>query len=187
MRRTATLAGLVLVGGLLGPSAALAEDDHRKGKNQLRWVAVEDSFTAVLPDGETFTDDDPPPDEAETPPVGTRIFIGEVLYEADRDGDRGDEVGRTYIECTAHIADNNFLCDIAFVLDEGSQLHGSVHIDFTDLPEGESATFDIAATGGTGDFARAVGEVSLTDLTDQEDPEAETVSLYETELKFVRK
>lgn len=181
MRRTAVLSGLVLVGGLLGPSAALADED--KDGNDHRWIAVEDSFAAVLPDGETFTDEDPPPDEEEAPPVGTRLFISEVLYEAEHNDERGDEIGRTHIQCTAHAAEGNFLCDIAFVLDEGSQLHGTVHVDFTDFSEDAALQFDIAVTGGTGDFSGAGGVVTLTDISDTDDPEAEVVTLYETELE----
>ena len=99
MRRTVLLSGLVLVGGLLGPSTALAAEDDGTD----RWIAVEDQFAIVLPDGQTFTDD------------GTT---------------RGDEVGRSHIECTAQVVELHFLCDVAFVLDAGSQLHGTVAVDF---------------------------------------------------------
>ena len=54
MRRTAMLSGLILMGGLLGPSTALASQDDGHDA-QLRWIAVEDEFAIVLPNGETFT------------------------------------------------------------------------------------------------------------------------------------
>ncbi len=172
MRRLAVLSGLVLVGGVLGPSTALAaeEDTHQ-------WIAVEDDFAIVLPDGETFTEDAGPMDENEAPPVGTSLFISEVLYATDDGETRGDEVGRSHIECTAQVVEFTFLCDGAFVFDTGSQLVASVHIDFSD-PELEGMPFDIAVTGGTGDYFGACGVVTVTDISDSD----ETVSLYEADL-----
>ena len=52
MRRIAVLSGLVLVGGLLGPSTAFADDQGTQhDKNQAEWIAVEDQFAVVLPNG----------------------------------------------------------------------------------------------------------------------------------------
>jgi hypothetical protein len=181
MRRTALLSGLVLVGGLLGPSTALAAEDPAHDKDQVRWIAVEDQFALVLPNGETFTED-PGPIGNEAPAVGTRVFISEVLYATDDGTTRGDEVGRTHIECTAQVVEFIFLCDVAFVLDDGSQLLGSVAVDFGTAPE-EQFQLDIAVTGGTNDFFGATGEVALTDIS--ESP-AETVTLYETDLVLAK-
>jgi hypothetical protein len=180
MRRTAVLSGLVLVGGLLGPGTALAADDQSTN-GQDRWIAVEDHFVVVLPDGQTFTEDQPPMDET-VPPVGTRLFISEALFATDDGETQGDEVGRTHIECTAQAVEWNFLCDIAFVLDAGSQLLGSIEVDFSSTTE-EMAEFDIAVTGGTGDFFGAAGVVTLTDISSSPD---ETVTLYEPDVELAR-
>ncbi len=178
MRRTAVLSALVLTGGLLGPSSALAAED-----DELRWLAEQDHFAIVLPDGETFTDEDPAPPEEEEPPVRTREFISELLNATEDGETRGDEVGRTHIECTAQVVPFNFLCDIAFVLDSRSQLHGSVLVDFgTPEQPAEQLQFDIPVTGGSGDFFGATGVVSLTDITDPDDPDAPTETLYEADI-----
>jgi hypothetical protein len=179
MRRIAVVSALVLTGGLLGPSTALAaEEEHR-------WLAEEDHFAIVLPDGETFTDEDPAPPEEEIPPVGTRVFISEVLYATEDGETRGDEVGRTHIECTAQVVPVNFLCDVAFVFDSQSQLHGSVLVDFGTLEDpAEQLQFDISVTGGSGDFFGATGVVSLTDITDPDDPDAPTETLYEADIRL---
>jgi len=177
MRRTAMLAGLVLVGGLLGPSAALASADE---EGQHRWIAVQDHFAIVLPNGETFTEDAPPeegpPAEEELPPVGARLFISEALYATADGTTRGDEVGRTHIECTAQVVQSYFLCDAAFVLTGGSQLHASVAADFSVETEGE---FDAPVTGGSKEFFGATGVVHVLDISESEE---ETVTLYEADL-----
>jgi hypothetical protein len=178
MRRIAVLSAAVLVGGLLGPSSALATGDEATD----RWIAVEDHFAVVLPDGQTFTEDAPPPgaeEEEFAPPVGARLFISEALYATADGTTRGDEVGRTHIECTAGVVPATFLCDIAFVFGNGSQLHGVVHVDFSTQSETEPLRFDIAVTGGTDDFFGATGEVALLDITPAGDPAAETLTLYE--------
>jgi len=168
MRRIALLSGLVLVGGLLGPSTALAQQDTSD-----RWIAV------VLPDGQTFTEDNAPMDETQAPPVGTQVFISEVLYTTDDGQTRGDAVGRTHIQCTAQAVEFNFVCDAAFVLDSGAQLLVSVDADFgAEGPE----TLDIAVTGGTGDWFGATGIVTFTDMSTAD----ETVTLYEADLVLAR-
>jgi hypothetical protein len=172
MRRTVLLSGLVLVGGLLGPSTALAAEDDGTD----RWIAVEDHVAIVLPDGQTFTEDAGP--EEEIPPVGTRLFLSEVLYETDDGTTRGDEVGRTHIECTAQVVELHFLCDVAFVFDAGSQLHGTVAADFGG-EQTEEFELDIPVTGGSEDYSGATGQVHLTDISETPD---ETVTLYEADL-----
>jgi hypothetical protein len=180
MRRIAALSALVLAGGLVGPSTAFAAEDDEN-----RWLAEEDNFAIVLPDGETFTDDEEPSmEEEEIPPVGSRVYISEVLYETEDGTTRGDEVGRTHIECSAQVVSVNFLCDIAFVFASGSQLHGTVLVDFAMEEEAEPFQLDIAVTGGTGDFFGATGDVSLTDITDPDEPDAPTETLYEADLQL---
>src|SRR4051812_20917955 len=112
MRRIAVLSGLVLVGGVLGPSTAFAGED---GNHDHRWIAVEDEFAVVLPDGQTFTGDAGPMDPNDAPPVGARLFISEKLYDTDDGKTRGDAVGRSHIECTAQVVKFSFLCDAALV------------------------------------------------------------------------
>jgi hypothetical protein len=185
MRRVAVLSAAVLAGALLSPSSALATDEDPRSHDD-RWIAVEDEFAFVLPNGDTFTEDDPPMagEEEFAPPIGTRLFIGEVLYATEDGKTRGDEVGRTHIECTAQAVPVDFLCSIAFVFDGGSQLHGTVLVNVAEEEGGgEPAQFDIAVTGGTDDYDGASGEVSLLDLTDPGDPAAETVTLYEAHLE----
>jgi hypothetical protein len=173
MRKIAVLSGLVLVGGLLGPSAAFAAEDDN---SENRWIAVEDQFAIVLPDGETFTDEESGPTE-ELPPVGSQLFISEVLHETEDGETQGDEVGRSHIQCTGQAVEGTFLCEGAFVFDTGSQLLLAVHVDFSS--ETGPETFDIAVTGGTGDWSGATGVVSLTDISST--PE-ETVTLYEADV-----
>jgi hypothetical protein len=182
MRRIAVLSGLVLVGGVLGPSTAFADDNGRHGHDPVRWIAVEDHFTIVLPDGQTFTGDAGPMDENDPPPVGTQLFISEALYATDDGSTPGDAVGRSHIECTAHVVEFTFLCDAALVFDSGSQLTVTVHLDFSD-PSLEGEPFDIAVTGGTNDYFGATGQITATDISGAED---ETVTLYEADLRFPR-
>ena len=135
---------------------------------------MEDAFAMVLPNGETFTGDDPGPIDPNDPPaVGTELFISEVLYATEDGATRGDEVGRTHIQCTAQVVELTFLCDAAFVFDTGSQLLASVHLDFS--MEESAEPFDIAVIGGTGDWFGATGAVTITDMSTEE----ESVSLYE--------
>lgn len=178
MRRIAVLSTAVLAGGLLGPSTAAADEEATH-----RWLAVEDHFAFVLPDGQTFTEDAPPPEEEDfAPPVGAQLFLSEALYATADGTTRGEEIGRTHIECTAGVAPATFLCDIAFVFHDGSQLHGVVHVDFANQSETEPLQFDIAVIGGTDDFFGATGEVSLLDITPADDPTATTTTLYEADV-----
>jgi hypothetical protein len=176
MRRIAVLSGLVLVGGLLGPSTAFAAgEEDGQGKDDAQWIAVEDEFALVLPDGETFTgDEEPPGDPEDALPVGTELFISEVLYETEDGETRGDEVGRSHIQCTAQVVELAFVCVGAFVFDDGSQLHASVALDFS-MP---TESFDIAVTGGTGEWFGATGALTLTDISTAD----ETSSLYEADV-----
>ena len=177
MRRIAVLSGLVLVGGLLGPSTAFADDQgSRHDRDHAQWIAVEDQFAVVLPNGETFTGDPGPMDPNEAPDVGTQLFISEVLY-ATKDGEtKGDEVGRSHIQCTAQVVEFTFLCDAALVFDADNQLLISTHLDFS--MEDGSEPFDVAVIGGTGDWFGATGAVTITDISSEE----ETASLYEADV-----
>ena len=153
MRRITALSALVLAGGLLGPSSALATEDHQHDTGQDRWIAVEDHFAIVLPNGDTFTEENPPPEQPENqlPPVGSRLYISEVLYATDDGETRAEEVGRTHTECSAKVFEENFLNSIAFVFHTGSKIHADVYAEFGTQSETEPLQFDIAVTGGTGD------------------------------------
>jgi hypothetical protein len=180
MRRVAVLFGCVVVGGaLLVPASALASDDDRVA----RWIAVEDQFAAVLPDGTTYDEENPPPEEETALPVGAQFFIGEVLYATEDGTTRGDAVGRTYIECTADIAPETFRCDATFVFTGGAQLHATVLLDFTTLDPAAPEAFDVAVIGGTGEYSDVDGVVSVLDTSDADDPAGETTTLYEAHLE----
>jgi hypothetical protein len=176
MRRIAVLSGLVLVGGLLGPSTAFADDQGAQhDKNNAQWIAVEDQFALVQPDGETFTGPDPGPvDPNEAPAVGTQLFISEVLYATEDGVTKGDKVGRSHIQCTAQVVKFNFRCDGALVFDDGSQLLASVVLDVSTQP----TSFDIAVIGGTGDWFGATGALTNTDISTAH----ETAALYEADV-----
>jgi hypothetical protein len=178
MRRIAVLSGLVLVGGVLGPSTAFAGEDGNSGHTQNRWIAVEDNFAVVLPDGQTFTGDPGPLDPNNPPAVGTRLFISEALHTTDDGSTPGDEVGHSHITCTAQVVEFNFLCEAALVFDSGSQLTVTVDLDFSD-PSTQGEPFDIAVTGGTNDFFGAAGQITATDISTSD---TETVTLYEADL-----
>lgn len=176
MRRTAVLSGLVLVGGLLGPSTAFADDQgSQNAKNHAEWIGVEDQFAVVLPNGQTFTGPDQGtmnPNEA--PDVGTQVFISEVLYATDDGVTKGDKVGRSHIQCTAQVVKFILRCDGALVFDDGSQLLASVVLDVSAQPK----SFDIAVIGGTGDWFGATGALTNTDISTAK----ETASLYEADV-----
>jgi hypothetical protein len=137
----------------------------------------------ILPDGETFTGEgDPGPlDPNDVPPVGTQLFVSEILYGREDGETRGDEVGRTHIQCTAQVVGFTFLCESAFVFDNGSQLLGSVAFDFQHGRETESV--DIAVTGGTGDWFGSTGAISVTDASSED----ESAALYEADVVLPHK
>ena len=72
MRRIALLSGLVLVGGLLGPSTALTSQDEDRGQNQVRWIAVQDNVHRRPPGRHDAHRG--PESGSERPPVGARLF-----------------------------------------------------------------------------------------------------------------
>jgi hypothetical protein len=177
MRRVAVLCAGVLLGGVLTSSTALASEDEGD-----RWIAVEDHVTVVLPNGETVTEEGEMGGEEQefAPPVGTRVFISEALYETQDGTTRGDAAGRTHIECTAQVVPAVLACDAVFVLDDGSQLYGSALVDFSQ--ETQQLALDVAVTGGTGDFDGATGEIALLDIGNEVAGD-ETVTRYETHLQ----
>ena len=187
MRRVAVLSACAVVGGaVLVPATALASaEDRAPGHDDgpdVSWIAVEEDFVAVLPDGEVFDEENPPPDEEAALPVGTRLFIGEILYATEDGTTRGDAVGRTYIECTADSSPFTFRCDATLAFTEGSQLHATVVIDFAALDPDAPEAFEAAVIGGTGEYAGVDGAISVLDTSDPDEPDAETTTLYEAYL-----
>ncbi len=132
MRRIAVLSGLVLVGGLLGrapPSPGRRTGTARPMPNGSPWrTSSPSSSPTVRRSPATRTR---PLDPNDAPPVGTQLFVSEVLYDTEDGETRGDEVGRSHIQCTAQVVELNLLCDGAFVFDNGSQLNASVALDFS--------------------------------------------------------
>jgi len=174
MRRIAVLSGLVLVGGVLGPSTAFAGEEGGTGNDQARWIAVEDQSAVVLPNGHTFTGDSGPMDPNDAPDVGTQVFASEVLYATEDGKTKGDKVGRSHIQCTAQVVEFTFRCDGALVFDDGSQLLASIVLDFST----ENGNFDIAVIGGTGDWFGATGVLTSTDISTSD----ESAVLYEADV-----
>jgi hypothetical protein len=177
MRRIAVLSGLVLVGGLIGPATAAADQGSDHGNGLDRWIAVQDHFVAVLPDGQTLTGGSGPSQGA--PPAGTRVLISEVLHDTPDGNTQGKEVGRSHIECTAQAVNQKLLCDAALAFDNGSQLFISAVVD----ANGPTTAFDVAVTGGTGDWFGATGAVTITDISPSHD---QSVSRYEADVVLPR-
>jgi hypothetical protein len=179
MRRIAVLSGLVvLVGGLLGPSAAFAGQDKGSPQEEPRWIAVEDQFAVVLPDGQTFSGDQSGP-PSQSPPVGTRFFISEVLHATQDGKTPGAEVGRSHIECTVQVVPNDALCSASFTFNDRSQL--TLDTDFN--LAATTASFDVAVTGGTGHWAGATGVVTATDMSTSPN---RSVTLYVADIELPR-
>jgi hypothetical protein len=75
----------------------------------------------------------------------------------------------------------HFLCDGAFVFDNGSRLLASVALDIS--MEKGMETFDIAVTGGIGEWFGATGAISIADISTAE----ETASLYAADVVLPHK
>ena len=89
---------------------------------------------------------------------------------------RGEQVGSNHIQCTVQAGATTILCDAAFVFANGSQLHGSVNLSFD--VEASGQPFQVAVTGGTGDWFGATGAVTVTDTS----TEQESSALYEAKV-----
>jgi hypothetical protein len=110
----------------------------------------------------------------EAPQPGDRLFIAEDLFASDASAAKGDLIGHTLIECVFGLAES-LQCDgTAFITGRG-QLHLTATVPTTDEP----ASFDIAIVGGTGDFADAGGDATLTD----QGSEDTSPTLYEVRVK----
>ena len=182
-----------------------ARDDQPAARFDL--YSEETAFTYVTAAGHVFHEAD---EEAFfAPGAGDRFTIVDTVYDDERRRDR-DEIGRNDIVCTVtetrgdfpgpdfdpetdELPDDLFFaayCTGVLTLEDGSlSWQGSFSEDAEDFSEEvdpDEAFAALAITGGTGDYNRAGGEVSLFDITDYEDDEAETVNRYEVTLFNLR-
>jgi hypothetical protein len=182
--RIALMLPILLVAAFAVPALADSRDTKDDGvrfeRLEQRLVAVEqrDLTTVVLPDGTTLVGEEGPAEETE-PPTGTAIFITEDLFlpADDDDTSPADEpIGRTQITCEFLVrGDLRCLVD-ARVFDEG-ELHHTTLFNFEeDLGENGEFRVDAAITGGSGAFAGATGQ---TTVTEREDFEESGVSFYD--------
>lgn len=104
----------------------------------------------------------PPPGggEEELPQPGDQFFFRDDVFASDAAGTKGALIGSALVQCT-------------FGVQFSLQCHGAVNIDgrgeiqiaatFTDASEPEMGPFDVALVGGTGEFADAGGDATLTE------------------------
>ncbi|MFJ8657797.1 hypothetical protein [Streptomyces sp. NPDC093795] len=97
----------------------------------------------------------------QAPKVGDSFAFAEDLYRSKG----GEKVGRDGVSCTVVRAGNpsDMMCVGTFVLNggPGGQLTGQAMVTFDPAAE-TLAAFDIAVTGGTGDFKDARGTIRST-------------------------
>lgn len=115
--------------------------------------------TADFPDGavrgqleETFSE----------PRVGDRFFASENLFASDANGAKGEQIGTDVVQCTFGVA-NTLQCSATATIDGRGQVHFTATITFDPTSE-EAVPFDVAIVGGTGEFADAGGDATLTEL-----------------------
>lgn len=129
-------------------------------------TASSPAFAAPTRDDETFTlyakevasEDDEGESEQQAPEIGDSFAFADDLY----DSKGGGKVGRDGVTCTVvRVADpGDLLCVGTFVL-EGGHIAGQAVLP---LDESEQQpTFDIAITGGTGDYEEVRGYIHSTD------------------------
>ena len=104
------------------------------------------------------------------PNVGDRLFFTENLFASDAHSTRGDQIGTTAIQCTFGVA-QTLQCDGTAFLDGRGQVHLTATVPFTEV----QAPFDVAVVGGTGQFATAGGDATLTENQATEDAPATTL------------
>ncbi|TGB06623.1 dirigent protein [Streptomyces sp. MZ04] len=128
--------------------------------------APSSAFAAPAQDDDTFTlyakevasEDNGGQSEQPAPDIGDSFAFADDLY----DSKGGGKVGRDGVTCTVvRVADpDDLLCVGTFVL-EGGHIAGQAIVP---LDESEQQpTFDIAITGGTGDYDEARGYIHSTD------------------------
>ncbi|MER5310226.1 hypothetical protein ABT034_20845 [Streptomyces sp. NPDC002773] len=97
----------------------------------------------------------------QAPKVGDSFAFAEDLYRSKG----GEKIGRDGVSCTVVRAGNpsDMMCVGTFVLNggPGGQLTGQAMVSFDPADE-TLAAFDIAVTGGTGDFKDARGTIRST-------------------------
>lgn len=201
---------LVTLGGAaLAGATEVQNHDSRNDRpvSTIDLYAVETAFTYVTADGQVFHEEDE--ETFFAPGAGDRLLIVDTVYDNEARRDR-DEVGRNDIVCnitesrgdfpgpdfdpeTDELPDDLFFsayCEGVLTLEDGSlSFQGSFTQDaedFTEEVDPDTAFATLAITGGTGDYNRAGGEVSLFDISDYDEPDAETVNRYEVTLFALR-
>ena len=158
---------LMLVGA--GTGVAVGGGSHRA-----RWMTVDEAWVldtveeaevAVLPDGTPLT-------EETIPPPGSMFFFRDEIYAAAGEGtERGARIGTGYGNCTVGTA--GALCEVHASVDGRGSIEFAFAFAFSDFEAPPDASFAVAVTGGTGEFAGISGEL----LIDETDPDASRAEL----------
>jgi hypothetical protein len=134
-RVLAATAATISAAALLATPVA-ARDTHDTGRETLAFhdVTTATAFVDLNHNG--------------TPDPGDSLIFHEKDHNADPNAERNDSV------CVVAL-DDNVLCHVVVTLPNRGQidLDGSIHAPSGNFP----ANFDLAVTGGTGDFARSRG------------------------------
>jgi hypothetical protein len=116
-----------------------------------------------LTDQEAFIDEEPTGGDA--PTLGDQNVFSDVLSKERG----GEQIGTTHVVCTVTRVESpevTSLCAATASLPGGQlTIEGVVTFDVT-LPGG--GTFDLAVTGGTGDYEGAGGHITVEELSDTE-------------------
>ncbi|WP_156725826.1 allene oxide cyclase barrel-like domain-containing protein [Streptomyces apocyni] len=107
------------------------------------------------------TGDDAEPEPTEPPKAGDSFtFADDFFTSKDQDAERAGREGGVCNVVRTSEQGGEMMCVATMVLtgDRGGQLTGQTLLTYS-LAEEEGPAFDIAITGGTGDFADARGEV----------------------------
>lgn len=107
----------------------------------------------------------PPPDdgEEELPQPGDQFFFRDDVFASDAQGTKGELVGSAFVQCTFGVL-SSLQCHGAVTIDGAGQIQ--IAASFTDPSVPETQPFDIAIVGGTGEFADAGGDATLTETQD---------------------
>ena len=103
--------------------------------------------------------------EEEQPQPGDQFFFRDDVFASDAKGTRGDRVGSGVVQCTFGVL-ASLQCEGAVTIDGQGQIH--IAATFTDASVPDTAPFDIAIVGGTGAFADAGGDATLTETESDE-------------------
>lgn len=102
------------------------------------------------------------PDDEEFGQPGDRFFFREDVFASDAQGTKGAPVGSAFVQCTFGVL-TSLQCQGAVDIDGKGQIH--IAATLVDVAQTESGPFHIAIVGGTGEFADAGGDATLTETT----------------------